>query len=72
MDGHVYQVRRAAPGLWVITDAGDDAPLQGPDRLGNHSASFPTMVDAAHAAQWRADSSIHDGETCRVVRGPAW
>ena len=63
----VIQVRRMQRDLWVVTDRGDDSPLGGPDRLGNHANSFNTSLDAAHAAQWRVENGLAD----RVERGGA-
>ena len=67
-------VRNAGPtiggrALWVVTEAGDDATLQGPDRLGNHASSFDTFLDASHAAQWRVEQGLDEGP---VRKGGRW
>lgn len=56
---------------WIITERNDDSTLMGPDRFGNHNgATFNTMADAIHAAQWRIDR-LEDGQG-KVERGPEW
>ena len=65
---YTLQVRKAGPRLWISTPAGEDSPLLGPDRWGDHAASFPTMADACHAAAWRVSVSLAD----RVEKGPQW
>lgn len=67
----ILQVRKVTDGLWVVTERGDDSPLQGPDRFDEHSTSFDTMADAKCAARWRFRhlEGLADG---RVERGPRW
>lgn len=67
----VLQVRKAGPALWVVTERNDDAPLQGPDRLGNPSTSFRTRADAVACANWRRSVDLH-GPGATIEMGPAW
>lgn len=56
---------------WCVTERGDDSPLMGPNRVGEHvGCTFDTMADAAHAARWRVER-LEDGDG-RVERGPTW
>lgn len=70
MSTYTIYVRKFGKKGWVLTDSQGAEGLFGPDRLGNHpGAVFPTMVDAAHAAQWRI-TELEDGAG-HVAKGPA-
>jgi hypothetical protein len=61
------------PAAWIFTDGDTDDFLMGPDRTGKYRASFPTRLDAWHAAEHRAASERgYMGVVVEVVDGPLW
>ena len=79
-DPWILEVRRVTggnggpsrPAAWVVTDTTDDYLLMGPDRTGQYRGSFPTRLDAWHAAESRATSERAYGLEVVVRDGPLW